>query len=257
MTEEDVVRFYCHTVQLCALLVLGLKLDGLEEMPTDEHRHHRTLGDWIEILLENNCESVNSADNAILTKELLVSIGFDPQSPAIETILARSFATSAQHHIEACEWAQIFIKDEFKYNPLLSPAIANKFPLKSDSSNMWFPLSSIAEGERYEDINPVNIMNLATKESDTSRNIHSVLRGFQDERNIVLFHGTDHQSAKNILDRGIYLCAGRQKRDFSCGKGFYLTNSLDEALNWAKSTTAKPAIVTFQVNREYFMMLAN
>ena len=54
-------------------------------------------------------------------------------------------------------------------------------------------------------------------------------------------------SATDILLRGIDLCAGQQKRDFSCGSGFYLSNSLDSALNWAKSTTAKPAILVFKV----------
>ena len=43
--------------------------------------------------------------------------------------------------------------------------------------------------------------------------------------------------------------AGRQKRDFSCGSGFYLTNNFDEALNWANNTTAKPAVLIFRVNR--------
>ena len=45
------------------------------------------------------------------------------------------------------------------------------------------------------------------------------------------------------------MCAGRQKRDFSCGSGFYLTDNFDEALNWANNTTAKPAILIFRVNR--------
>ena len=47
------------------------------------------------------------------------------------------------------------------------------------------------------------------------------------------------------------MCAGRKKRDFSCGSGFYLTKSLDDALNWANSTTAKPAILVFQVDRQH------
>ena len=53
-----------------------------------------------------------------------------------------------------------------------------------------------------------------------------------------------------ILFRGIDLCHGRQKRDFSCGSGFYLTDNNEEALNWAKNTTAKPALLVFQLNRQ-------
>ena len=72
----------------------------------------------------------------------------------------------------------------------------------------------------------------------------------KDDQNVVLFHGTDHQSACDILFRGIDLCQGRQKRDFSYVSGFYLTENSEEALNWAKNTTAKPALLFFQVNRQ-------
>ena len=96
-------------------------------------------------------------------------------------------------------------------------------------------------------------MNFVTKASTASTDTQSTLSDFvsQNEENIVLFHGTDHASAVDILVRGIDLCAGRKKRDFSCGSGFYLAKSLDDALNWANSTTAKPAILVFQVDRQY------
>ena len=255
MMEEDVVRFHCPKDRLCALL--GLKvdfLDRLDEMP-EEHCHHQTLSGWINIFLENNIESVTSTSQNSLSKELLASIGFDPLSTAVETIMARSYEASSQNHIEACEWAGIFIKDEFKYNPMLSPLVV-KFPFQSNLTKTWFQLPSVTdeECENNVDLCHVNIMNLMTTDSHASRDTHSSLNDFvlQDEQNIVLFHGTDHQSAADILFRGIHLCAGRKKRDFSCGSGFYLTKDLDDALNWAKSTTRKPAILVFQVDREYF-----
>ena len=49
------------------------------------------------------------------------------------------------------------------------------------------------------------------------------------------------------------MCQGRQKRDFSCGSGFYLTDNSEEALNWAKNTTAKPALLVFKVNRQEYL----
>ena len=255
MIEEDVVRFGCPTARLCALLGLKLDfLDRLEKIPPD-HYHHRTLRDWIEIILQNNVESVASAKKTSLTKELLGSIGFDPLSTAVETIMARSSEGSAQHHIEASEWAEIFIKDEFKYNPLISSPFV-KFPFQGNLTNSWFQLPSLTseESENTEDICHVLFMNLVTKAPDACRDTQSILSDFvsQNEENIVLFHGTDHASAVDILSRGIDLCASRKKRDFSCGSGFYLTKSLDHALNWAHSTTAKPAILVFQVRRQYF-----
>lgn len=83
----------------------------------------------------------------------------------------------------------------------------------------------------------VNIMNIVTKESHASKDIHSKLDDFFSQSNgtTVLYHGTDHQSAVNILFQGIDLSAGRQNRDFSSRSGFYLTKNMDEAINWALS----------------------
>ncbi|KAJ7331262.1 hypothetical protein OS493_020047 [Desmophyllum pertusum] len=254
MSEEDVVRFCSNGARICALL--GLKLDFLdsyEEMPLED-RDHLTLCDWIVTFLTSNYESINVTDKNCLNKEVLASIGFDPLSSAVETIMAR--AGSTQQHIEACEMAELFIEDEFKYNLLLS-LLVGKFPFQSNLTNTWFQLPSRTdEKEIDEDVCHVNIINLVINESmHASRIAQSRFNDMvpEDEGNIVLFHGTDHQSASDILFRGIDLCAGRQKRDFSCGSGFYLTNNFDDALNWANSTTAKPAVLIFQVNRREYL----
>ena len=240
------------TVDICSLL--GLRhdfLDSLDEIPP-EHRDHFTLCDWIVTFLGSNYERISFPDKKSISKGLLSAIGFDPMSSAVETIMAR--AERIQHHIEACEMAEIFIRDEFKYNLLLYPLV-ERFSFKSSNvlTNIWFQLSSSVDERRketYEDFCHVNIINLVTKESQatTRQWIFSDLAS-GDEQYVVLFHGTDHQSASDILSRGIDLCAGRQKRDFSCGSGFYLTDNFDEALIWANNTTAKPAILIFRVNR--------
>ena len=123
MPEEERRRLELKSVLDCS--VLGLKLDfldSLEEM-APIHRNHRTFSNWIVRFLHNNSEFVALTDKASLTKDLLASIGFDPLSTAVETIIDRHSSTeSTKHHIEACEWADIFIEDEFKYNPMLSPS---------------------------------------------------------------------------------------------------------------------------------------
>ena len=251
LVMDDFHRFHCPTARLCSLL--GLKLDFLDrvkEMPP-EHGQHRSLSDWIVTFLRNNKESVPSTDRKVLTKELLYAIGFDPLSSAAETIIWRS--RNMQRHIEACEWAELLIRDEVKYHPLLN-SLSVPFPFQANLINSWFQLPSRADEESECDIDPcqVNIMNLVTEESNVGNTTQAILNGFlpRDEDHVLLYHGTDHFSAVDILLRGIDLCAGRQKRDFSCGSGFYLTNSLDSALGWAKSTTAKPAILVFQVNHQ-------
>ena len=253
MTDEDIVLFQRPTVLLCASL--GLKLDFLDRLDTfpDDHFHHRSLCDWIDIFLENNSKSLSLEKKTLLTLDLLDSIGFDPLSTAVDTIMARSSKRNMQCHIEPSEWARIFIQDEFTYNPLLSSRV-DKFPFQSDLMNSWFQLPNTNYEESESSLDPchVNIVNFVTTESNALKDIRSKLDGFLSQRDwaTVLYHGTDHHSAADILFRGIDLRAGRQNRDFSCGSGFYLTENLDEAVNWATSTTAKPAILVFQVNHE-------
>ena len=248
-------RLEKETVFVCSLLGLKLDfLDSLEEM-APIHRNHRTLSNWIVRFLQNNSEFVALTDKTSLTKDLLASIGFDPLSTAVETILDRHSSTeSTKHHIEACEWADIFIEDEFKYNPMLSPS-AVEFPFETNSPDTWFQLPNKGYAQD-EYCYAVNIKNVVIKESLNSTMTQSILGERVSTENgqaVVLYHGTDHHSAADILNRGIDLCCGRQKRDFSSGSGFYLTKSLDDAFNWAKSTTSKPAILVFQFSREEYL----
>ena len=257
MLDGDLDRFCSYEACLCALL--GLRpdfLDRLKEMPPEDCDHLK-ICDWIITFLHNNYESASPANRSSPSKELLASIGFDPLSSSVETIMAR--AGSTQHHIDACEMAEIFIRDQFKYNILLSPE-DSRFPLKDDYTNIWFQLPEQTSDEENDKVpvSHINIQNLVTVPSLASSSIRSILVGLvtKEDQNTVLFHGTDHQSACDILFRGIDLCQGRQKRDFSCGSGFYLTDSSEEALNWAKNTTAKPALLVFQVNRQEHLVNA-
>ena len=239
--EEDRRRLDKHTVFVCSLLGLRLDfLDRLEKMPP-ETRDHQTLCYWIVNFLRNNNETLTTTEkNSLSYKDQLYSIGFDPLSSAVESILER--AGSWEQHIEACEWVERRIQDEFKYNVLLSQR-SKRFPFEIDGSTEWLKRDGVI------------IANVVTKKSESSMKTQSMLRKFErlcDEQQVVLFHGTDHKSACDIMNgRGIHLGAGRKKRDFSSGAGFYLTKNLDDALSWACSTTVKPAILVFRVELDF------
>ena len=255
MLEDDVLRFLSNRDRISALLGLRVDfLDRLEDVPLED-RDHLTLCDWIVTFLRKNYESVGLVDKSCPSKEFLASIGFDPLSSAVETIMAR--ARNLHQHIDVCELAEIYIKDEFKYNLLLSP-VTFRFPFQSNLTNSWFqlPRNIDLKEEVANQVWQVNILNFVTEESLAPGTICSKLSdlmSLKDGKTVVLFHGTDHQSACDILFRGIDLCQGRQKRDFSCGSGFYLTDHSEEALNWAKNTTAKPALLVFRVNRQEYL----
>ena len=67
---------------------------------------------------------------------------------------------------------------------------------------------------------------------------------------MVLYHGTDEQSARSILEDGIDLFAGNIHTDF--GQGFYLTSDFSMATQWAKrkGLFTRGAIVSYQFNEE-------
>ena len=240
MHEEDRRRLDKYTVFVCSLLGLRLDfLDRLEEMPP-EIRDHQTLCDWIVNFLRNNNETLTTTEkNSLSYKEQLYEIGFDPLSSVVESILER--AGSMEQHIEACEWAERRVQDEFKYNVLLSQR-SKRFPFEIDGRAEWLERDGVI------------IANVVTKKSESSMITQSMLRKLElyVEQEVVLFHGTDHESACDIMNgRGIHLGAGRKKRDFSSGAGFYLTKNLDDALSWACSTTVKPAILVFRVELDF------
>ncbi|XP_022799461.1 uncharacterized protein LOC111337435 isoform X2 [Stylophora pistillata] len=215
--EEDNVRMKRETVRVCSYL--GLKLDFLDRLEdySAKFRYHRTLFEWVVISLRKNYATLTLRDKNSLSKELLDRIGFDPLSSAADISLARPCTDTVQKHlVDPGEWAEIYIEDEFKYNILLSKN-KGRFPFQSDKTNEWFELP-ISECKLYDGDPLCNVFaaNLLTKENETLIMTTYMLR--------------------------------KEKRDFSSGKGFYLTDKIEDALKWAKSKTVRPAILVFRLN---------
>ena len=69
---------------------------------------------------------------------------------------------------------------------------------------------------------------------------------------MVLHHGTSETFARQINTGGVALASCKAlDRDF--GKGFYLTERVEQAITWARFKVVRngelPAVVTFQVDR--------
>ena len=73
------------------------------------------------------------------------------------------------------------------------------------------------------------------------------------------FHGTNHESALNILQEGIDITRGGQRLDFSDGEGFYITNNFSESIQYAEFARSRgsanhanlgAAVVIYNVNEE-------
>lgn len=199
MSEENEDRYVnCPNSRLCSLLGLRLDfLDRLKEIPP-RFRDHRPPLDWITTFLWNNFKSLSKKSS--LNRELLLSIGFDPLASAVDTILAR--ASNMAHHIEACEWAERFIIDEFKYNILLCQH-GGKSQFEGNRKNEWFQLPKEEEEQVFQAPSSVFIMNLEVKGSEISQRTQDLLSECEGDEHLYLFHGTDHESAGNILREGM------------------------------------------------------
>lgn len=112
----------------------------------------------------------------------------------------------------------------------------NRFPYNAETVNNWFFL--VADVQRATPV--VNIINVDNdgQEDKCYTSERQAENGFsdslQDERFELFFHGTNHESAKEIMESGIDLLEGSKKKDFSHGDGFYIGKSFDKALEWSK-----------------------
>ena len=64
---------------------------------------------------------------------------------------------------------------------------------------------------------------------------------------MILYHGTDEQSAKGIISQGVDLFAGSIHTDF--GPGFYTTPDFDLAQKWAerKGIFTRGAVISYRI----------
>jgi hypothetical protein len=76
---------------------------------------------------------------------------------------------------------------------------------------------------------------------------------------LILFHGTTHSAALNILNGGVDLAYGKPYTDF--GPGFYTTTSRAQAASWAWALSQSmlppdpPAVLEFSLPREALAQL--
>ena len=128
----------------------------------------------------------------------------------------------------------------------------NRFPYQPSRINEWFTISSDPKVRRQ----PVNVINVnrdgKTRKCYTAQNRDDNFPlSLENEYYEVFFHGTSPDHARNIIDGGIKLTKGGERKDFSDGEGFYLTNQFDEAWKnkWASNRRSVSVVLVFRVRR--------
>ena len=128
----------------------------------------------------------------------------------------------------------------------------SRFPYEEDTTNEWFDLPD--EGTQRNE--PVKAINIVKEEGRTAKcstilnEIRNHLKSISGDDFEILFHGTNHEHAKDIIEGGIDVRVGQSRQDFSNSDGFYLGDSFDEARMWPGSRGFKyPAVLVFRVKK--------
>jgi hypothetical protein len=143
------------------------------------------------------------------------------KSGAVAKMMTRSKLMA--HHVDPLDAVERFVRDEFKYNTrLISEEITG---IQEDAGYDASFLSNVTEVLDFSEY------------SNDQQNVQVVR----------FFHGTDLNSAADILLHGIKVIRGKPKRDFSDGTGFYLIDNYEHSKTWAFGQTDKPAVLELKV----------
>ena len=136
----------------------------------------------------------------------------------------------------------------------------NRFPYYEQITNQWF-LKNIPGKPGQQVINTLNVSLNEEERKHWQRwqNIVEERAGLPNFDGTPFFHGTNHESALNILQEGIDITRGGQRLDFSDGEGFYITNNFSESIQYAEFARSQgsanhanlgAAVVIYNVNEE-------
>ena len=136
----------------------------------------------------------------------------------------------------------------------------NRFPYNEQITNKWF-LKNIPSKPGQQVINTLNVSLNEEERKHWQRwqNIVEERAGLPNFDGTPFFHGTNHESALNILQEGIDITRGGQRLDFSDGEGFYTTNNFSESIQYAEFARSRgsanhanlgAAVAIYNVNEE-------
>ena len=123
--------------------------------------------------------------------------------------------------------------------------ICGLFPYNKQTVDEWFTL----KGKRKNALNIKNVSKEVWNSHNSHRSLYHSIPSLSslDDNFKIFFHSTKHDSAKNIIEKGIILRKGGRFKDFSDGWGFYLGNDLEDALSatWARNKSQCSAVLVF------------
>lgn len=125
-----------------------------------------------------------------------------------------------------------------------------RFPHKEDIVNSWFDQEY--GGEPLRMMKTINVVKEAgtpwyDEEVSFQSSLLNQLQLSDDDQFECFYHGTNHSGAENIIagiDLGI-----KMSKNLEFGRGFYVTNTLSVANEWAQLKSPNTAVLVFRVCR--------
>ena len=237
VTEEDI---------LCS--VLGLQRDVADRLRrlNPVVRSHQTDMYFLQHFLADQDVNPNVDEcfkNVEAVSSKLQEMGFtQSRSVAIADWIEKQ---PWAEHQSLLAWAQHYIESLFTYDMFLTECV-HKYPYKENKVNEWFSVP-VERDDNDEGEIATNVQVINTTEDKLSKLIEEKEQQCQQQPGQRLYyHGTDHNSAKSLLEDGIKLEKGKPCCDFSDGKGFYVADDATYAFEWAKKSKAL-AVVMFTI----------
>ena len=147
-------------------------------------------------------------------------------------------------------WTQLIVEN---VAPLAAPGKKGEyFPYNRRKVNEWFKFD-IKDKDSGEIQSQVNIIHV-NKEGQTSKCYTQDVDKFPKpcDQHEVFYHGTTAAHATRIMD-GIDLSAGKPKKDFSDGDGFYLTDKLHDVwpnVKWSRQRPPCSTVLIFKIRKQ-------
>ena len=270
---HEIVAFGCENADqegvLCTILGLNQSIAKRLRSLGDFFRNHQTDHYYLQLFLDSEIDHFlyENTDNQAALGTLLYAIGFDDDGTKLIKEWVEANPLRCQQSV--AYWIRVYLDEMFKNHVLLNEDTKERYLLCKDVIGKWVGI----ETERWEilsnsdfDENDDIVDDHDNNDDDVDQTItieipiiNTTLEnaflvtwkgnfiGAAEARSNLWFHATDHHSADQIRLNGINLNYGSQMQDFSNSGGFYLTESYEYALKWAKGkfTSGKLAVIVF------------
>lgn len=125
-----------------------------------------------------------------------------------------------------------------------------RFQYEPQTINRWFSPPPPPKGKRKHIVKVINVNRQGKEEKCyNTQDDNNFPHSLSNDEYELFFHGTTHESAEDIIENGIDLNLGAEKKDFSDGYGFYVGNDFDNSMSvrWARNRPPCSAVLVFRV----------